>query len=46
METESTLVVAWGLEGGGGWLRLRGALLGDDENVLKLIVVMVAQFCE
>ena len=28
METESTLVVAWGLEDGGGWLRLRGLFWG------------------
>lgn len=46
METESTLLVAWGLEDGGGCLGLWGAFLGDDENVLKLTVVMVAQFCE
>ena len=45
---ESRLVVSRGLERGkwGVTAKEYGISLGGDENVLKLIVVMVAQLCE
>lgn len=43
-ETESRLVVA---QGSGGWrVKGTGASFEDDENVLKLIMVMATQHCE
>ena len=35
-----------GMGGNGGWLLTGQGFLWGDENVLKLIVVMVAQFCK
>lgn len=44
IEAESRLVVTWGWTGGNAELGGNGykAFLGGDENVLKLIIVMVA----
>lgn len=54
-KTENTLVVDWGFGPGGGEVIERkcgmtangnGVSFRGDENVLRLIVVMVVQYCE